>query len=207
VIPLSLTIGLPAAAYLVGSIPFGLVLTRWFTDIDIRAQGSGNIGATNVRRLAGNTLGAITLAGDVLKGSVPVAVASALSDGGTAGHTFVAAVALAAFLGHLYPLYLGFRGGGKGVATAGGCAAVISPIALAIALAVFLLTLWRSNHVSAGSLAAAAALPAAMWPAAHSPVFAGCFLIIAVLIFIRHKTNIQRLLSGTEASFRKARKR
>ncbi|MFZ0612229.1 MAG: glycerol-3-phosphate acyltransferase, partial [Desulfobacterales bacterium] len=109
-------IGLPLAAYLLGSIPCGLVLTRLFTSVDIRRQGSGNIGATNVRRLAGTPLGLLTLAGDVLKGAVPVYLAAQV-DGlePVVRACFVSTVALAAFSGHLFPLYLKLKGGGKGV--------------------------------------------------------------------------------------------
>ncbi|MGB8427821.1 MAG: glycerol-3-phosphate 1-O-acyltransferase PlsY, partial [Desulfobacterales bacterium] len=192
-------IGLPLAAYLLGSIPCGLVLTRLFTSVDIRRQGSGNIGATNVRRLAGTPLGLLTLAGDVLKGAVPVYLAMQV-DGldPTARAYLVSIVALAAFAGHLFPLYLKLEGGGKGVATAAGSFLAISPVSVLAALIAFLgITAW-SRRVSAGSLAAATVLPVAVAWRLESPVFFACALVMAVLIVWRHKENIRRLLNGTE---------
>ena len=120
---------LTVSAYFLGSIPFGLVLTRLFTSIDIRKTGSGNIGATNVRRMAGNLLGVLTLIGDVLKGALPVFLATALVRGeaGNIPEMIIAFVATGAFIGHLFPVYLKFKTGGKGVATAFGCFLVISP--------------------------------------------------------------------------------
>ena len=111
-------IWLPTLAYLLGSIPWGVVLTRIFTSVDIRQQGSGNIGTTNVSRVAGSTLGLLTFIGDVLKGAVPVYAALILAgEYQSAGDLLPAVVALAAFFGHLYPLFMKFKGGGKGVAT------------------------------------------------------------------------------------------
>ena len=106
---------LPFFAYLLGSIPWGLVLTRLFTSIDIRKEGSRNIGATNVRRVAGTTLGILTLAGDVLKGAVPVWLAVFLTNSNELWASFyISLVAVAAFMGHLYPIYMKFKNGGKG---------------------------------------------------------------------------------------------
>lgn len=201
-------IGLPLAAYLLGSIPFGLVLTRLFTSVDIRRQGSGNIGATNVRRLAGTPLGLLTLAGDVLKGAVPVHLAAQV-DGlePTARACFVSTVALAAFAGHLLPLYLRLKGGGKGVATAAGCFLAISPVSVLAALIAFLVIAGWSGRVSAGSLAAAAVLPAAVGWHLRSPVFFACALVMAALIALRHRENIRRLLNGSEPALRESKKR
>ena len=107
---------LPLFAYLLGSIPWGLVLTRLFTSVDIRQQGSGNIGATNVRRVAGTTLGALTLAGDVLKGAFPVWLAVTITAPNELwGEIYISLVAFAAFSGHLYPVYMKFKDGGKGL--------------------------------------------------------------------------------------------
>jgi glycerol-3-phosphate acyltransferase PlsY len=192
-------IGLTALAYLLGSIPWGLVLTRLFTSVDLRRQGSGNIGATNVRRLAGTPLGLAALAGDALKGAVPVHLASKV-DGldPCLDAVFLSVVALAAFGGHLFPLFLRFRGGGKGVATAAGCFLAISPVAVMVALLAFILLVWAFRRVSVGSLTAAVVLPIALWCSCASNVFVFCAAIMTVMIFLRHKDNLRRLLAGTE---------
>ena len=190
---------LPFFAYLLGAIPWGLVLTRLFSSIDIRQAGSGNIGATNVRRVAGTKLGLLTLAGDILKGAVPVWLAVSLTDSnGFWASFYISLIAFAAFLGHLYPIYMKFKNGGKGVATAAGCFAVISPPALGVVILVFILFVCGFNRVSAASLAAAAVLPVAVWKATGSGVLTGCAAATAVFIGFRHKENIKRLLSGTE---------
>lgn len=195
----SVLFGLPILAYLLGSIPWGLVLTRWFTSIDIRQHGSGNIGATNVSRLAGEPLGLLTLFGDLMKGAVPVHFAAQVVGLDPILHqVFVSVTAIAAFGGHLFPLYLKMKGGGKGVATALGCFIVISPLATALALAAFLVVVWLSRRVSAGSLSAAAVFAPAVWWNLESPIYCVCALLIAVGIFIRHKDNIRRLLNGSE---------
>jgi glycerol-3-phosphate acyltransferase PlsY len=196
-------LGLPIFAYLLGSIPWGLVLTRAFSSGDIRRQGSGNIGATNVSRVAGSTLGMATFAGDILKGAVPVFIAVGLvASGDLWSDLWLSIVALAAFLGHLYPVYTGFRSGGKGVATAAGCFIVLSPFACLIALGVFILLIGISRYVSAGSLGAAAILPPAVWFWTHSPTLSGTAAVMAVFIFLRHSQNIKRLISGTEPRFK-----
>lgn len=190
---------LPLLAYLLGSIPCGLVLTRWFTSIDIRQHGSGNIGATNVGRLVGIHLGLMTLAGDLLKGAVPVYLAGRVFGLDPALHQiFVSITAVAAFSGHLFPIYLKMKGGGKGVATAFGCFIVISPLVSALALALFLMVVWLSRRVSAGSLSASVILAPAVWWHIRSPIYSACALLIALMIFIRHKENIRRLLNGSE---------
>jgi glycerol-3-phosphate acyltransferase PlsY len=192
-------IGLPILAYLLGSVPWGLVLTRMFTTVDIRRQGSGNIGATNVRRLTGTPLGLLTLGGDLLKGAAPVYLAANVTGLDPIQQAFfVSIAALAAFAGHLFPLYLKLKGGGKGVATAAGCFLVISPMSVLTALIAFLLILGWSGWVSAGSLLAAAVLPAAVWWRLGSPVYCGCAALMAALIVLRHRDNIRRLLNGSE---------
>jgi glycerol-3-phosphate acyltransferase PlsY len=201
-------IGLPILAYLLGSVPWGLVLTRMFTTVDIRRQGSGNIGATNVRRLAGTPLGLLTLAGDLLKGAAPVYLAGNVTGLDPIQQAFfVSVAALAAFAGHLFPLYLKLKGGGKGVATAAGCFLVISPMSVLAALIAFLLVLGWSGRVSAGSLSAAAVLPAAVWWRLGSPVYCGCAALMAVLIVLRHRDNIRRLLNGSEPAVNGKKKR
>jgi glycerol-3-phosphate acyltransferase PlsY len=192
-------IALSFFAYLLGSIPWGLVLTRIFTSVDIRRHGSGNIGATNVKRLAGPALGALTLAGDVLKGAIPVWLALALTGtGDVRGEIYVAVVAFCAFAGHLYPVYLKFKDGGKGVATAAGCFFIISPAAGIVAILVFIMFVCWVDRISAGSLAAAAVLPIAVWVSSHSTIFTVCAVATTIFIYIRHKDNIKRLLAGTE---------
>jgi len=192
---------LPLFAYLLGSIPWGLVLTRLFTSVDIRQLGSGNIGATNVRRVAGTTLGALTLAGDVLKGVLPVWLAVTITAPNELwGEIYISLVALAAFSGHLYPVYMKFKDGGKGVATAGGCFVVISPMACVVAILVFILFVCLFKRASAASLAAAAALPVAVWYVTGSGVLTGCAVVTAIFIYFRHIDNIKRLLSGAEPS-------
>jgi glycerol-3-phosphate acyltransferase PlsY len=190
---------LPAAAYLFGSIPFGLVLSRLFAKVDIRRQGSGNIGATNVARVCGWPLAVLTLAGDLLKGFLPVYAACLLAASiDAAPAAYPAAVALAAFGGHLYPLYLKLKTGGKGVATAAGAFLALSPKALLAALGAFALVVLITRRVSAGSLAAALALPLAAWWASQSAVLCACAAVFSAFIVGRHRTNIVRLLNGTE---------
>jgi glycerol-3-phosphate acyltransferase PlsY len=195
--------GLLILAYLLGSIPWGLILARIFSGQDIRLKGSHNIGATNVMREAGALPGLLTLAGDFLKGAIPVYLAL-LAFGSANGSVdiFLAGVALAAFLGHLYPLYLKFRDGGKGVATAAGCFAVVSPPAVLVAFGIFIVMLFVVRRVSVGSLAAAATLPAAIWLATDSVMILGAACIIAFFIFIRHRDNLKRLAAGKESKFK-----
>jgi glycerol-3-phosphate acyltransferase PlsY len=196
-------IGLLIFAYLLGSIPWGLMLTRVFAAEDIRLQGSGNIGATNVAREAGVLPGLLTLAGDVIKGALPVYLArTAFGAADGSGDVYLAAVALAAFLGHLFPLYLKFRDGGKGVATAAGCFAVISLPAVLAVCGIFTAMLLVARRVSVGSLCAAAALPVAIWFTAGSVAMTVTAGMVALLIFIRHHANIKRLLAGTEPAFK-----
>jgi len=196
-------IWLPAVAYLLGSIPWGVVLTRVFTSVDIRQQGSGNIGTTNVSRVAGSTLGLLTFLGDVLKGTLPVylAIVSAGKNQGT-NDLLLAIVALAAFFGHLYPLFMKFKYGGKGVATCAGCFVVLSPLACLSALLTFSVVLFISKRVSAGSLAAAAVLPGVAWFSTDSLSITVSAVIMTVFIFMRHRDNIKRMISGTEPKFR-----
>ncbi len=194
---------LPAVAYLLGSIPWGVVFTRNFASVDIRRQGSGNIGATNVSRMAGSTLGLLTCAGDILKGAAPVYLAFILAgENQHAGDLLPAVVALGAFFGHLFPLFMKFKDGGKGVATCAGCFIILTPPACLSAVLTFILVLFASKRVSAGSLAAAAVLPGAVWFSTGSLQFTAGAVIMVIFIFIRHTENIKRLISGTEPGFR-----
>ncbi len=190
---------LPVFAYLLGSIPWGIVLTRLFTSVDIRREGSGNIGATNVGRIAGPTLGVLTLIGDMLKGAIPVWIAVVLTTPNSLwGEIYISLVSLAAFSGHLYPVYMRFKKGGKGVATAAGCFAVISPMAFVVVTLVFIMFVCWLNIVAVASLAAAAVLPVAVWQATGSGVLTGCAVVTAIAIYFRHMDNIKRLFEGTE---------
>ena len=195
--------GLLLLAYLLGSIPWGLILSRIFARDDIRLKGSGNIGATNVARETGVIPGLLTLAGDILKGAVPVYLALlAFGPADGSGDVYLSAVALAAFSGHLFPIYLKFRDGGKGVATAAGCFAVVSPAAVLAAFGVFIAMLLVARRVSVASLSAAATLPVAVWIAAESAIMTGAAAIVALFIFMRHGENLKRLLAGKEAEFK-----
>ncbi len=191
---------LPLLAYLIGSVPFGLVLAKAFSDIDVRKGGSGNIGATNVRRLAGNTLGIATLIADVSKGALPVLLAVRLSQSGDDSWQIFSPMLTywGAFLGHLYPIYTKFRGGGKGVATAGGALFVISAGAGLISVSFFLGLLLLTRRVSAASLGAAAIMPLSVWYTTQSTLTAMGLLAVTGLIWVRHKENIDRLLKGSE---------
>ncbi len=190
---------LTTGAYMLGSIPFGLVLSKIFYSTDLRAVGSGNIGATNARRVGGWPLGLATLLLDMAKGAIPVVIGILLfGKNGLAAHAVLCLSALGAFWGHLYPLYLGFRTGGKGVATAGGAFLVLSPVAFLSALAMFLAAAALSRRVSVGSLAAAATLPAAVFFIEKNLIYAAAGLIILAFIIVGHRENIIRLANNTE---------
>lgn len=183
-------------AYLLGSIPTGLLLAKAF-GVDIRTKGSGNIGATNVYRTVGKKLGILTLAGDCLKGLVPVLVAKGM--GLPAG--MVAAVGLAAFLGHVYTVFLGFKGG-KGVATALGVFLGVSPLSILLALAVFIPVLYKWRFVSLASITAAGVVPIAVALIERRPEPTAMALVIASIVIWRHRENIARLRAGTENVFK-----
>nr|WP_246140216.1 glycerol-3-phosphate 1-O-acyltransferase PlsY [Geothermobacter ehrlichii] len=194
---MSLAIAL-VAAYLIGAIPTGVILARLAGIEDIRKVGSGNIGATNVYRAAGRKLGILTLLGDALKGLLPV-LAVQLS--GRFGPEVVALTAAAAFLGHCYPVYLGFKGG-KGVATALGILLVLSPLTVLGAFIIFAVMLRLFWYVSLGSISAAAAAPVMVLLFEDQTASFAVTLFIAALIIWRHRANIDRLLKGTENKFR-----
>ncbi len=184
-------------AYALGSIPFGVLLART-QNIDLREHGSKNIGATNVTRILGKKAGALTLLGDTLKGLLGVAMASWVSD----DPFTIAGAGIMVFLGHLFSVFLNFKGG-RGVATGLGVHLYIMPIETLGAVAVFVFTLWVSKYVSLSSIIAAIALP----------IFAIFFempfpykcmsLGIAVLIICKHYKNIRRIVTGTEPHFLK----
>ncbi|MCK4502311.1 MAG: glycerol-3-phosphate acyltransferase [Desulfuromonadales bacterium] len=188
---------LMVAAYLIGAIPTGVILTRLVGGEDIRNAGSGNIGATNVYRVAGRKLGIITLVGDCLKGVIPVLLAQQLFSLSEMG---IALIALSAFSGHCYPIYLGFKGG-KGVATALGIILVISPLSILSVLLVFVLVLWKWRYISLASITAAATVPLLVQLYEGSVTLFVATLLIAALIIWKHSANIERLRSGTENKF------
>ncbi len=191
---------LPFGAYALGSIPFGLLVARVFGHADIREKGSGNIGATNVRRTAGNLPALLTLSGDVLKGALPVWLAGGLFPAGTStwSDAYLCLTALCAFGGHLYPLYLRGRSGGKGVATAAGGLVAISPLALTVSLLVFVMSACWFNRVSVASLLATGLLPLIVWKTTNSAVVCGWALLTFILIAWRHRENIVRLAKDAE---------
>ena len=184
-------------AYLIGAIPTGVILTRLTGMEDIRNVGSGNIGATNVYRIAGWKLGIATLIGDCLKGMLPLLIAQR---GFNLTGSDLAGIALAALIGHCYPIYLGFKGG-KGVATALGIFLVLSLQAVLCALIVFVITLWRWRYISLASISAAVVLPLLILLFERSLPFFSATLIIAGIVIWKHKANIERLHSGTENKF------
>jgi acyl phosphate:glycerol-3-phosphate acyltransferase len=181
-----------AIAYLVGSVPFAFVLARR-RGIDLRRVGSGNVGASNVLRTSGvrNAVAAMCL--DGAKGCMAVMVAQRL----TGGEATPVAAGVASIIGHIYPVWLGFRGG-KGVATATGVFAVLAPLALAIASSVFLLAVWVTRYISVGSLAAAITLAVATAASGAPAVVAAGALVSALIIVHRHRANLARLVAGTE---------
>ena len=181
------------AAYLVGAIPFGLLFARLLTGKDPRQHGSGNIGATNAMRTGGKMVGILTLLADIIKGAVPVALAMAYGD----DELLVAAVALAAFFGHIFPIYLGFKGG-KGVATMFGVVIPWLPWAAVGAFAVWFISFKLSHYVSLASIAAGVSLPLfSLLLQASWASFWVC-TILGALMIIRHQSNIKRLIAGDE---------
>ena len=183
------------AAYLAGSIPFGVIVGK-LGGFDPRAVGSGNIGMTNVARAGGSKAAAATFIGDVLKGAIPVAIARQIGFGAEV----IALTALAAFLGAICSVFLGFKGG-KGVSASLGIWVVLSPLVLLFALAAFGIVLATSRIMSLASIAGAIVLP----PAAAALSLPRPYLLLAIimtaLVLLRHAENIRRLLAGTEPRF------
>lgn len=186
------------ATYLVTAIPTGVLLAKVMGFEDVRRSGSGNIGATNVYRVAGKLPGILTLLGDILKGALPLLVITRWL-GPTPGQ--LGLLALIAIIGHCYPVYLGFRGG-KGVATGLGIFLVLSPISVVLAAALFLVAVAVSRYISLGSVLAALSMPLwILFLGYPREIFAGS-LGIALLIVWRHRSNIRRMLDGTENRFK-----
>jgi glycerol-3-phosphate acyltransferase PlsY len=188
-------------AYLLGSIPFGLILVKVVRGQDIRLSGSGNIGATNVARSSGASLGIATLLLDALKGYAAVAVAILVARRNVMEVEMVAAsAALCAILGHVFPVWLKFRGG-KGVATGVGAFIGLAPRAVLVVLALFLVIVLIFRYVSLGSIVASAMFPVLAFFLYRGRSSVTDFLVMAgasLLIIVKHKANIRRLLNGTE---------
>jgi glycerol-3-phosphate acyltransferase PlsY len=180
--------------YLLGSIPTGLLLTKLFSKIDPRKLGSKNIGATNIFRTAGRTLGILTLVGDVLKGVIPILFAIHWG----VPEPWILIAGLSPFLGHIYPIFLGFKGG-KGVATALGVYLVISPIAVIIEFILFAAIVWKWRFISLASITCATTIPVLIaFFRSDSRIYFILSVIMGALILYRHQSNIGRLLQGTE---------
>ena len=179
-------------AYLVGSVPFAFLLSRR-KGIDLRAVGSGNVGATNVLRTSGAAAAVVAMTLDGLKGAAAVLVAQRL----TSGAATPVAAGLASIVGHVYPVWLQFRGG-KGVATAAGVFAMLTPVALVAASAVFVIAVWITRFVSVGSLAAAVTLPVASAAAGSPAVITAGAAAAAAIIVHCHRGNVARVRAGTE---------
>jgi glycerol-3-phosphate acyltransferase PlsY len=202
---------IPFAAYLLGSIPFGLLLAKVFGGTDVRKAGSGNIGATNVARVAGPLAGILTLVFDTAKGAAAVWLAGRITNENA---TWMMIAAFAVLLGHCFPIWLKFKGG-KGVATALGVFLALCPLAAVSALLLFLLCVAYWRYVSLGSISAAAAMPLLiyfLWAPRHAPhappiiVNVGT-LAIALLVIYKHDANFQRLVEGTEPRFSFSKKK
>ena len=198
-------------AYLLGSIPFGLILVRIFRKQDIRQQGSGNIGATNVIRSGGKGLGAATFLLDAAKGYVAVLLAwqVGLHVHQTQFQTqnLAATAAVCALVGHVYPLWLGFKGG-KGVATGFGVFLGITATAALVALAAFIVIFALSRYVSLASIIAAIAFPLAALLLPHEPLtpfMIAVVILLPLIVIAKHHANIRRLLAGTEYRFGKSK--
>ena len=209
--PLIFYAGAALTAYLLGSIPFGYLLVRFFRKEDIRQNGSGNIGATNVMRSGSKGLGAVTFVLDVLKGYSAVwlcridAVHASLAP--DAGSNAIAIAALFVVLGHIYPVWLGFKGG-KGVATAFGVFLALALWPAVAGVGIFAVVFAASRYVSLGSIVAAAVFPvlALLMPhAPRTPLDTAVLFLIPLIVILKHHQNIGRLMSGTEFRFGKAK--
>jgi glycerol-3-phosphate acyltransferase PlsY len=206
-IPITL-LCIPVAAYILGSIPFGLLLTKLFGGTDVRKEGSGNIGATNVARVAGTLPGILTLLLDAAKGAAAVLLAEHLSNQSA---MWMMIAGFAALVGHCFPIWLNFKGG-KGVATAAGLFLVLCPLAFLGAILLFILVVLFWRYVSLGSITAAAAMPLLiyfLWAPRHAPPPVIMFgsLAVVMLVVYKHDANIQRLVEGAEPKFSFSKKK
>ncbi len=184
-----------ALAYLLGSIPFSFVVARAFGVRDVREVGSGNVGATNVMRSAGKTAGILALVLDASKGALAALVAQRLD----AGPVLPPAAAAAAVIGHMYPVWLGFRGG-KGVATGAGAFLPLAPVAMLVAAGAFVATAALTRFVSLGSVVGTAVLAAAAFLLGAHPAVCWSATLIGALIVFKHRSNLRRIFRGEENS-------
>jgi acyl phosphate:glycerol-3-phosphate acyltransferase len=186
-------------AYLIGGIPFGLIIVKLMKGSDVRDEGSGNIGATNVLRTTGPVAGVLTLVLDAAKAFFAVWLADRLSGG---SELWMSAAALAVLLGHAYSIFLGFKGG-KSVASFAGAFAYLTPVPLIAVALLFLFVLWWTRYLSLGSVVMAGLFPVACWMILHPgwPVLVAA-LGAAILIIDRHRANIERIRAGEERVFR-----
>lgn len=191
-------IGALLAAYLLGAVPFGLLLSKLLSKRDPRDYGSGNIGATNAMRTGGKLVGALTLLADISKGAIPVSLSLMLK----LPESWIAAIAVATFLGHIFPVYLGFKGG-KGVATMLGVMLPWQPLIAAIGLLAWVILLKITHYVSLSSILAALLLPLLLALSGASAPALLVGMIFASLVTLKHAGNIRRLMHGTEPSTRK----
>ena len=192
---------LTALSYVIGSVPFGLLISK-AKGVDIRKQGSGNIGATNVLRCLGKPLGITCFVLDALKGYLPAALFPIL---GKLDPTFGILFGAASILGHNFPVFLKFKGG-KGVATSAGVLLGVAPLAVFIGLLTWVIVFYSSGYVSLGSIIAALFVVITGWTAGYAPVIATALTLLGGLTVYRHRTNIQRLIAGTENRFHRGSK-
>ena len=198
---------LAVAAYLIGSIPFGLLIAKT-KGVDIRTQGSGNIGATNVLRCLGKPLGITCFALDVLKGLLPALLFPTLGNilcPDAVDPSIGIIVGVFAILGHNFPIFLHFKGG-KGVATTAGVLLGIAPLAVGIGILTWAIVFFASGYVSLGSILAALAVILTGWVAGYEIVTASTLTLLGALAIWRHRSNIQRLIKGTENRFQRKSK-
>ena len=185
------------AAYLIGSLSFAVIVSKYYGMDDPRTYGSGNPGATNVLRSGKKKAAALTLLGDALKGLVAVVLARCLQDALNLSNIAIAAVAVAALVGHMWPLFFGFKGG-KGVATALGVLLALSPATALVCAAIWLVMAFGFKVSSLAALAATVAAPLVAFWLMPYPSWAWATVVIAVLVLYRHKSNIQNLIQGKE---------
>jgi len=190
----------PLIGYFLGAVPFGLVISR-MVGRDVRTEGSRNIGATNVNRVLGRKLGFLTLVCDCLKGFLPIYLAALFLPESENKELIVVTTGIMAVVGHMFPVYLGFKGG-KGVATALGVFLFLSSGAILISLGVFIAAVTLSGFVSAGSLLASGLIPVWLWLLGSSKIAIVAAAIIGLLIWVKHHENIRRLLQGNEKSWK-----
>ena len=193
-------------AYLLGNISTSYIVAKQLSGVDIRTQGSGNAGSTNVLRTLGKKAGALTFIGDVLKGLIAVLIAKMIAHFVNLDETTCAYLAVVAVvLGHNYPVFLGFKGG-RGVATGLGVLIALSPIVAVICFAIWGIIVYFTKLVSLGSIVAAALVPVLMYVMGESWWFVGFGALAALFVIIRHRENISRLLAGKELKVERVKK-